>query len=578
MATGAAMGGRQVHALKAMGPFVRPHRRRLLVVSACLVVLTVCNLAMPKILGYVIKNVFEAESPSAESVSSRLSLLLSVLVVILLVYGLRNLLFYLHKVRMTEMGERIAFELRQSLLQHLHTLSVDFYQQNKPGKISARVLQDVQAIKQFIQDEMANTIINVLMVVVAIGIMSLMHWSLTLVTVALLPGHVLVYYLFRKPITVYARQAKERIADVSGSLIEQFDGAATVTASATQLLEQEKFSESMRRGMAAQLKQSRYYVLQKVAADLLVGLGLVVLFGFGGYSVLYKGMAAGDFVAFYMYVWLLYPRVLELVSQAGKFSRASTSVERVFEILAIEPGVRESDKAVPYEIRQGRIEFRTVSFGYGNGPVLEDVSFVIESGEHVLVTGPSGSGKSTCVNLIPRFFDPQQGSILIDGVDVRDFTLTSLRRQIGFVFQDCFLFNDTILANIRYAWPQASEEAVIEAARRAYADEFIERLPDAYRTMIGEGGVQLSQGEKRRLMIARAILKDPKVLILDEPLVSLDPRARRRAIEGLGSLIGSRTVLTITHFPAELPFASKQIHVSDGRITVRDVSGQVLSP
>jgi ABC-type multidrug transport system fused ATPase/permease subunit len=571
-------GGKQVHALKAMGPFIRPHRRRLLVVLACLIVLTVCNLAMPKILGYVIKNVFEVKSTSAEGLASRMSLLVRVLVVILFVYGLRNLLFYLHKVRMTEIGERIAFELRQRLLQHLHTLSVDFYQQNKPGKISARVLQDVQAIKTFVQDELANSIINVLMVVVAIGIMAYMHWSLTLVTVALLPGHVLVYYLFRKPITAYARQAKERIADVSGSLIEQFDGAATVTAAATHLLEQEKFRESMRKGMAAQLKQNRYYVLQKVAADLLVGLGLIVLFGYGGYSVLYRGMEAGDFVAFFLYVRLLYPSVLELVSQAGKLSRAGTSVERVFEILAIEPGVRETPGAVPYEIRQGRIEFRDVSFSYGNGRVLQGVSLVIEPGEHVLVTGPSGSGKSTCVNLIPRFFDPQQGTILIDGVDVRDFTLTSLRRQIGFVFQDCFLFNDTIMANIRYAWPQASEEAVIEAARRAYADEFIERLPNAYLTMIGEGGVQLSQGEKRRLMIARAILKNPRVLILDEPLVSLDPEARSRAIEGLSGLIGSRTVLTITHFPAELPFASKQVHVSDARVTVRDVSGRFASP
>ncbi len=565
----------QAHALRALGPFIRPHRRRLLIVLACLIVLAFCNLAMPKVLGFVIKNVFLETGKTADE---RMALLTRVLLAILLIYGVRNVLFYLHKIRMTEIGERIAFELRQRLLQHLHTLSVDFYQQNKPGKISARVLQDVQAVKQFVQDEMANTLINVLMVVVAIGIMIYMHALLALVTVILLPGHVLVYYVFRKPISAYARQAKERIADVSGNLIEQFDGAATVTASATQLLEQEKFKESMRKGMAAQLKQNQYYVLQKIAADLLVGLGLIILFGYGGYSVLHKGMGAGDFVAFYAYVGLLYPRVVELVSQAGKFSRTGASVERVLEILAIQPGVREAARAVPYEIRQGRIEFRNVSFDYGNGPVLDRVSFVIEPGDHVLVTGPSGSGKSTCVNLIPRFFDPRHGTVLVDGVDVRDFTLTSLRRQIGFVFQDCFLFNDTIMANIRYAWPQASEEDVIEAARQAYADEFIERLPNAYMTMIGEGGVQLSQGEKRRLMIARVILKDPRVLILDEPLVSLDPQARKRAIEGLSSLIGSRTVLNITHFPAELPFASKQMHVSDGRVTMRDASGRILRP
>lgn len=558
-----------------MLPLVRPHRYVLLGVLACLVVLTLCNLAMPKVLGYVVNNVFQDAAPGQER--ARLHMLLSVLVAIFVIYGLRNLLFYLAKLRVTVVGEQVAFEMRQRLIAHLHTLSVDFYQQNKPGKISSRVMQDVQAVKQFIQDDLAAMMINGLMLIVAGVIMLFMNWMLALVTLVVLPFHVLVYWLFHKPITAYAREAKERIADVSGTLIEQFDGAATVKASATQLLEQEKFRNSMLKGMRAQIKQSRYYVLQKVAADLLVGAGTIVLFGVGGYSVIYKGMRPGDFVAFFFYVRLLYPCLIELVSEAGKFSRAGTSVERVFEILAIEPGVTEGFGAVPFDISRGRIEFRNVTFSYQNGPVLRDVSFTVEPGEHVLVTGPSGAGKSTCVNLIPRFYDPQKGRILIDGVDVKDFTLTSLRQQVGFVFQDCFLFNDTIMANIRYAWPQASDEDVIDAARKAYADEFVVKLPDGYLTMIGEGGVQLSQGEKRRLMIARAILKNPKILILDEPLVSLDPYARQRAIEGLSTLIKNRTVLTITHYPSELPYASKQLHVSDGRVTVRNLGGGILT-
>ncbi|MCK4301037.1 MAG: ABC transporter ATP-binding protein, partial [Planctomycetes bacterium] len=429
------------------------------------------------------------------------------------------------------------------------------------------------SIKQFIQDELASMMINVLMLVVAVGIMCHMHWMLTLATLAVLPFHVLVYYLFRKPITAYAREAKERIADVSGDLIEQFDGAATVKASTTQLVEQEKFRESLRKGMRAQIRQSRYYTLQKVAADLFVGLGIIVLFGLGGYLVLYRGMKPGDFVAFFFYVRILYPRLIELVSQAGKFSRAGTSVERVFEMLNLEPGVPENPKAVPFEISRGRIEFQGVSFGYQDGRVLEDVSFSIEPGEHVLVTGPSGAGKTTCINLIPRFYDPQEGTVLVDGVDVRDFTLTSLRRQIGCVFQDCFLFNDTIEANVRYAKPEAGDEEVLEACLRAYAHDFIVKLPRGYFTVIGEGGVQLSQGEQRRLMIARAILKKPKILILDEPLVSLDADARERAIYGLSHLIGSRTVLTITHYPEELPHTDKVVYIADGKATVKDLAG-----
>lgn len=574
------MKSKKVNSLRAMAGLVKRHKLVLFGVLISLAVLSCFNLAMPKVLGFVIDNVFAAEEMGAaeETSSSRLAILPYVLVIVFVVYGMRNLLFYLAKTRVMVVGERTAFDLRQRLIRHLHALSVDFYQQNKPGKISARVMQDVHSIKQFVQDELANVMLNVLMILVAAAIMFSMHRLLALVTLAILPFHVLVYHLFKKPISSYARQAKEQIADLSGDLIEQFDGVSTVKASATQLIEQEKVRESMRRGMRAQIKQSWYYILQKVAADFLVGIGFIVLFGMGGYLVVYKKtIRPGDFVAFYLYVKILYPRLLELVSQAAKFSRTSTSVERVFEIMQIEPSVRESTKALPHEIAQGKIEFRDVTFSYGALNVLDSVSFCIGPREHVLVTGPSGSGKTTCINLIARFYDPQGGSIVIDGVDVRDFTLTSLRRQVGFVFQDCFLFNDTIMANIRYAAPEASGQAVIEAARAAYADEFVERLPDGYMSIIGEGGIQLSQGEKRRLMIARAILKNPRILILDEPLVSLDPVAKQRAIEGLGSLISNRTVLTITHYPAELPYAHKQLHVCDGRVTVRDLSGRILT-
>ncbi len=573
------MKTRAVNPLSAMVQLIKPHKYRVLGVLACLAVLSVFNLALPMVLRFVVDNVFkEPKEPSISNAAERLGILPYVLIIVFVVYGMRNLLFYLAKTRVMVVGERTAFELRQRLIRHLHALSVDFYQQNKPGKISARVMQDVQAIKEFIQEELANSMLNVLMLVVASGIMLYIDWFLALVTLAVLPFHVLVYYAFRKPIATYARQAKEQTADLGGALIEQFDGAPTVKASATQLIEQEKIRESMRRGMRAQIKQSWYYVLQKVAADLLVGIGIIILYGVGGYLVVSRGtLQAGDFVAFFLYVGLLYPRLLELVGQAGKFAHTGSSVERVFEILGIEPSVRESPKALPHEISRGRIEFRNVTFSYGNGKVLDNVSFCIEPREHALVTGPSGSGKSTCTNLIPRFFDPQQGAILIDGVDVRDFTLTSLRRQIGLVFQDCFLFNDTIMANIRYAAPEASDQAVIDVARQAYADEFIERLPHGYMSIIGEGGIQLSQGEKRRLMIARAILKNPRILILDEPLVSLDPIARERTIEGLAELMRNRTVLTITHYPAELPYAHKQLHVSDGGVTVRDLSGKILT-
>jgi subfamily B ATP-binding cassette protein MsbA len=548
-------------------------------VFVCLIVLAFLQLALPQVIKYLVDNVFKSDA--ARGV--RVGRLEWVLVVVLLITVLRNALFYFQKASVTQVGEQTAFELREKLIRHLHTLSVDFYQRSNPGKISSRVMHDVQAIKEFIQDELANSMLNLLMLVVATGILLSMNLTLAVVTIAVMPFTVLVYYAFRKPISTYAREAKEQTADVSGDLVQQFDarGVATVKASATQLLEQEKLRLAMRKGMKAQLRQSKYYVLQKVAADVLVGIGNILLIAIGGYAVINGKMQVGSFLAFFMYVGILYPKLLELVGQAGKFTYTATSVERVAQILQIAPGVKEKSTAVPYEITQGRIEFQNVSFSYSqgtNGHILKDVSFAVEPKDHVLITGPSGSGKSTCVNLIARFHDPAAGRILIDGVDVRDFTLTSLRRQIGFVFQDCFLFNDTIMANIRYAWPGATDEAVVEASRRSFAHEFIEKLPDGYKTIVGEGGVQLSAGQKRRLMIARAILKNPKILILDEPLVSLDGEARRRTIEGLATLIGSRTVLTISHYQSEVPRVNKQMHVCDGKVTVRDLSGATLQP
>ena len=561
----------------AMAGLIRPYRYMLMVILVALVVLSCLNLAMPKVMKYMLDDIFVApEAPADVAMSLRVRRLGGVILVVFIIYAAKNALFFFSKSRVVVVGERVAFDLRQRLIGHLHTLSVDFYQQNKPGKISARVMQDVESVKGFIQDELAAVAINVLMLFVAAGIMLHNQFWLAVLSLGVMPCHVLTYWLFRKPIATYARQAKEGIANVSGDLLEQFNGAATVKASATQLIEQEKLRQSMRSSMRAQIKQSRYYVLQKVAADLLVGIGRMVLLGVGGYRVLSGRMSVGDFVEFYGYLGLLYPRLLDLVSQSGKFTRAATSMERVFEILHLTPDVVENAKAIPHEITAGRIEFQNVSFSYGANRVLEEVSFAIEPKEHVLVTGPSGAGKSSCVNLIPRFYDPSQGRILIDGVDVRDFTLTALRRQIGVVFQDGFLFNATVMANIRYAWPQASDDAVVEAARRAYAHEFIQKLPDGYMTLIGEGGVQLSQGEKRRLMIARAILKNPRILLLDEPLVSLDAQARQGAIEGLSTLIRNRTVLTISHYPAELPYADKQIHISDSHVSVRDLTGRIL--
>ena len=525
------------------------------------------NMAVPRLVGFVIDEAL----PNAN-----MSLLLRVLAAVLVVYVGKNALFYLSKSRITILGEKIAFDVRTALLQHLHKLSVAFYKSNRPGKISARLMQDVSSIRDFVQGEMARFLIDTFMLMVALAMLLELNVVLAVISLAVLPFHLLILRAFRGSITRSAREAKEYISEISGDVIEQFTGMETVKSSVSESREQQRFQRSMSMGMTAQIRQSKYYLLQKISSDMLSGLSYMVILGFGGYAVI-RGiqdpgarwtMRIGEFVAFFLYVARLYPIVISLISQAAKASSTLTSIDRIYEILHMRPEVEESPGARPHRIERGKVEFRNVSFAYGQEEVLRQVNFTIEPGEHVLVSGASGCGKTTLLNLIPRFYDPTRGNILIDGMDLRDYSLSSLRDQIGVVFQDPFLFNTSVLDNIRYARTGASDAEVVEAAKRAYAHDFISQLADGYFTLIGEGGVQLSGGERQRLVIARTILKNPAILILDEALASLDAESRRRLAAGILELAEGRTLFVVTHALSIFPDVNKELKIVDGHLEV----------
>jgi len=523
------------------------------------VVLAFLNMSLP----YLLKITIDVVLPSKNFLH-----LMYMLAAFLGVFAAKNFVYYLSKSRTTMLGEKVAFEVRTNLLEHLHKLSVAFYKRTKPGRISSRLMQDVDSIKNFVQSELIKGLLNVLMLLVAVGIMLKMNVKLAAVALAVLPLHLLVYYLFRGSIRHFSRQAKEHIGSISGDVVEQFSGMETVKASVAEPLEREKFEISMKKGMSAQISQNRYYLLQKISADLLVGVGYALVIAFAGHAVMKDKMQIGSFVAFYSYTRMLYPLVLELVSQAAKFSSTGASFDRVYEIMHTEPEVKERPTARPHIIRHGKVEFEGVSFAYDHEDVIKDVSFCIEPGCHVLVTGPSGAGKTTLLNLIPRFYDPRCGRILIDGKDIKDYTLSALRDQIGVVFQDCFLFNSSVLENIRYARPNASDAEVVKACEMADAHEFITNLPDGYFTLIGEGGIQLSGGQKQRIAIARTILKNPTILILDEALASLDRESSRKVGERLLELARGKTLFTVTHNVDVFTNIDKEIRIRGGRVTV----------
>jgi len=551
-----------VHARTSLGEFVyilRPQVLTLVVVLVSTIALACLNMSVPYTLKIAVDTI---------QAGGRLQRLYFIAAAVLGIYLVKNLVYYFSKSRTVLLAERVAFDLRNEMMAHLHRLSVSYYRRQRPAKLSSRLIQDVDAIKQFVANEMIKLSVNALQILVAVVVIFFLSPLLAGVAVSLLPINILIFLGFRGAITRSARAAKEQISNISGDLVEQFAGVETVKSAVSESKERERFASSMRVGMSAQLRERRFYLLQKISADMLVGVSLALLFAGGGFLLLRGRLGAGEFVALYTYMGMLYPLATGVVADAGKFSSTAASIDRVYEILRTAPEIRESSTALPRVIEKGRIEFREVTFSYGTQRLLDGVSFVVEPGEHVLITGPSGCGKTSLLNLIPRFYDCQRGAILIDGADIRDYTLESLRGQVGFVFQECFLFNASVLENIRYARPGATDAEVVQAARMAYADAFVRELPDGYLTRLGEGGVQLSFGERQRIGIARAILKDPRIFILDEALAALDADARALVARNLFELARGRTMLIVTHSPGLFPDVHKELRFEDGRVRV----------
>ncbi len=564
--------------------FLSPHKLTFIFVVVLSIILSWLNMSVPYALKLAVDTIEAGDNYNA---------LIFISIGLVFVYIVKNACYFFTKHRIVSLAERIAFDLRVALMTHLHRLSISYYQHNKPGKISSRLIQDVESIKEFISSEFIKLFLNALMVIVGVIIIILLNPLLAAVALVLLPLDILIYRFFRIAITESAKEAKGEVANVSGNLIEQFSGIETLKSAASERKEQEKFAFSMQKGMEAKLKERRFYLLQKVSADMVAGLGLMILFLFGGYMVFSDRftLSTAEFVAFYAYIGMLYPEVIMLVSDLGKFSSAKASFDRVYDILGTVPDVKELPDAKDYRINFGNIEMKNVAFSYNEiDPLFEEIyqqpqdsgvsyptsfndqmlfsglNFKINAGEHVLISGPSGCGKSTLLNLIPRFYDPVAGKIWIDGLDNKQYSLRALRAQIGFVFQKTFIFNISVIENIRYARPDADKAAVKAAAKFSNAHEFIERLPQKYDTILGEGGVQLSTGEQQRIGLARAFLKNPSIFILDEALGVLDTESQEIVMRNLKKIAKGRTMLIVTHTPESFPAMDKELKLDTGEI------------
>ncbi len=536
----------------------KPPWGRLTAAVVCLVALSGVNLLLPLAPKKAIDDVF----PSGD-----MGRLVVLLVGLLGVYLARNLFYFLAGHLTNQVAGRVAFDLRSKLLARMGALSLDFYDKHKPGKLTSRVLDDVAAVQAFVQKQAVRLIIDGLMLGGVIVVVFCMNWRLAAAAIAVFPMHILACALSRRRIQERTVATREHRAAMASSLIDLVTRAAAIKAAGAQQREARSFMHTMRNAFTANMSLASATLQQKVVADLLVGLGTVGVFCYGGHMVACADMSVGSFVAFYGYIVTLYPLTARLASSVPAALGAVTSFDRVVELLEHAPdetpGILEGQEAD----FTGDVEFSGVSFGYDTAhTVLDNVTFRVRAGERVMVTGANGSGKSALLSLLPRFRQPSEGQVLVSGRDVASIPAQTLRQRIGFVFQELQLFDTTVRENIRYARPEATEAEVHDAAQAAGAHEFIERLPQGYDTLLGMEGVRLSLGQRQRIALAQALLKSPSILVIDDVFASLDADSRQTIWANVDKAMAGGTIIVAAGDPESVGDVDRVLRLHEGRV------------
>jgi ATP-binding cassette subfamily B protein len=411
-----------------------------------------------------------------------------------------------------------------------------------------------------------------------IGVMCYINWRFTLIALSVSPVLFVFVYYFTHRIKKFSRQVRKKESELTSTVQEVFTSIRVVKAFAREDYEQERFEARSLENVETALKARSLKAKLAPMVEVIVAIGTCLVLGYGARLVMHGQLSAGVLIVFLLYLGKMYKPMRDLSKQTDTVSKATVGYERIQEVLDIESKVRDLPKARKAPKFKGQIEFDHVSFGYEAGKdVLKDISFVIEPGQIAALVGPSGTGKSTVISLIPRFYDPTSGKIKIDGRDVREYQLKSLREQISFVLQDTLLFRTSIWENIAYGKPDASRQEIEEAAKLANAHEFIEKMPEGYDTMVGERGVLLSGGQRQRIAIARAVIRDTPILILDEPTSGLDAASEQLVIEALDRLMKGRTTLLIAHHLGTIRHADCIFVVKDSELVERGTHEELLA-
>ncbi len=475
--------------------------------------------------------------------------LLNLMVASMLIIALIDALFtFVGGLLVASIGQRVVYQLRVQIFDHIQRLSISFHKGSRVGDLSARLTSDIQSIQDLVSSGLNSLITNTLSVIGVLVIVALVDWHFALLMMAATPLMFIVAGTYRKRIRQASRQFRTMEGQVGAAAQEKIGAIQVVQAFANEDDEARQFAQQTRKSLDAGLALSRLQAELSPLVDLVGVIGLATITWLGAQEVMSGRITLGYLLLFTTYLRSILSPVRQLAKLSTQFSKADASAERIAEILDMEADVRDLPGARTAPALRGAVEFKGISFGYVSGsPVLRDIWAAVEPGMTVALVGATGSGKSTFIGLIPRFHDPQTGQVLIDGIDVRRFTLRSLRDQVSLVLQEPLLFNATIRDNIAYGRIGASDIDVLRAAKAANVDEFVRRLPNNYGTVLGERGGTLSGGQRQRISIARAIVRDAPILLLDEPTSGLDAESEVMVMDALRRLMEGRTTFVIAH-------------------------------
>jgi ATP-binding cassette subfamily B protein len=500
------------------------------------------------------------------------------LVAVLLIAAAGAISEYFQASLTTSVAQWVAHDLRRLLYQRIQRLSLAEHGESRTGDLISRVTRDIDAIEDFISSALFGVVINLLTLGGMLAVMLYVNWRFTLIALSVAPVLFLVVFTFTRRIKQASRVVKKKESELVSNVTEMLTSIQVVQAFAREDYEDRRFDWESRQSVEAGLRARRLKARLSPTVDVIVAIGTCLVLGYGARLVLLGQITPGMLVVFVMYLGKMYKPMRDLSKMTSTLSKAAVSLERVQEVLANEGRVRDLPGARAAVGLEGLIEFDHVSFGYdGVASILKDVSFRIEPGQVAAIVGPSGTGKTTIVSLIPRFFDAVSGQVKIDGTDVRQFTLKSLRDQVAFVLQDTLLFRATIWENIAYGRPDAPPEETIQAAKLANAHDFVMHMPLGYGTMVGERGVTLSGGQRRRLAIARAIVRNAPILILDEPMAGLDAVSEHAVNEALRRLMAGRTSIIIAHDLRSIRNADVIFVVKDSELVEQGTHDMLLA-